>query len=301
MIIDAFPFFNELDCLEIRLNELAPIVDKFVIVECKETYGGKTKPLYLGDNWQRFAPFHSKIVHGITERLEPKLKHTLQVYEPHVPGNVIRTEGRLREANAREQILPFIYRLNPRGSDIVSFGDCDEVPRAAAIVENEDAILTQGIHRLKQRTYYYNVNTQIDYGRDICSRARVGCFDDIEKAGGLFPFRNWRGGRTPTCPAIEDGGWHFSYFGGDIRKLHEKVDALNPFLSEYKLFGDTELAKDIVGRRDLHRRPVGFSELPQVFEQRPSDDPSLPAYLLANPEKFKHFTADYFKEKYGVR
>ena len=33
MIFDCFSFFNELDILEIRLNVLAPVVDKFVLVE----------------------------------------------------------------------------------------------------------------------------------------------------------------------------------------------------------------------------------------------------------------------------
>jgi hypothetical protein len=33
MIYDGFTFFNELDLLEIRLNVLNEVVDKFVIVE----------------------------------------------------------------------------------------------------------------------------------------------------------------------------------------------------------------------------------------------------------------------------
>lgn len=33
MIYDAFAFNNELDLLEIRLNELDPIMDRFVLVE----------------------------------------------------------------------------------------------------------------------------------------------------------------------------------------------------------------------------------------------------------------------------
>ncbi|TAH23917.1 MAG: hypothetical protein EAZ07_10320, partial [Cytophagales bacterium] len=33
MIYDCFAFFNELELLEIRLNELNNVVDKFVLVE----------------------------------------------------------------------------------------------------------------------------------------------------------------------------------------------------------------------------------------------------------------------------
>ena len=50
MIYDCFIFFNELDLLEIRLNELNDIVDKFVIVECTETFSKNKKPLYYNVN-----------------------------------------------------------------------------------------------------------------------------------------------------------------------------------------------------------------------------------------------------------
>ena len=38
MIYDCFTFFNELDLLEIRLNVLSQVVDKFVIVEMNRTH-----------------------------------------------------------------------------------------------------------------------------------------------------------------------------------------------------------------------------------------------------------------------
>ena len=47
MIYDCFCFFNELDLLEIRLNELNPVVDKFVLVEATMTHNGDKKPLSL--------------------------------------------------------------------------------------------------------------------------------------------------------------------------------------------------------------------------------------------------------------
>ena len=40
MIYDCFPFNNELDLLEIRLNHHDYFVDKFVLSESKWTYSG---------------------------------------------------------------------------------------------------------------------------------------------------------------------------------------------------------------------------------------------------------------------
>ena len=49
-VYDCFLFFNELDLLEIRLNELNDVVDKFVIVESTESFSKKKKPLYFQEN-----------------------------------------------------------------------------------------------------------------------------------------------------------------------------------------------------------------------------------------------------------
>ena len=62
-VYDCFPFFNELELLEVRLGELYDHVDKFVIVECTETYRGKPKPLYYAENKNRFEKFSDKIIH----------------------------------------------------------------------------------------------------------------------------------------------------------------------------------------------------------------------------------------------
>ena len=43
-VIDVFPFFNELDLLEIRLNSLDPYVDCFILSEATKTFSGLDKP-----------------------------------------------------------------------------------------------------------------------------------------------------------------------------------------------------------------------------------------------------------------
>ena len=49
-IFDCFPFYNELDLLELRLNELYDHVDRFVLVEANTTFTSKTKPFYFEEN-----------------------------------------------------------------------------------------------------------------------------------------------------------------------------------------------------------------------------------------------------------
>ena len=63
MIYDCFTFFNELDLLEIRLNYLNEIVDKFVLVEMAKTHSNKDKPFYFEENKKRYEKFLDKIIH----------------------------------------------------------------------------------------------------------------------------------------------------------------------------------------------------------------------------------------------
>ena len=46
-VYDCFLFWKEFDVLEIRLNELFSIVDKFIIIESAYTHSGLKKELYL--------------------------------------------------------------------------------------------------------------------------------------------------------------------------------------------------------------------------------------------------------------
>lgn len=60
-IYDFFIFNDEFDVLEIRLYELYQYVTLFIIAESRETLTGREKPLYLKENWSRFAKYHDKI------------------------------------------------------------------------------------------------------------------------------------------------------------------------------------------------------------------------------------------------
>jgi hypothetical protein len=61
MVYDCFQFFNELDTLEIRLEELYPVVDKFIICESTKTHSGKNKPLRYIENADRYKKYADKI------------------------------------------------------------------------------------------------------------------------------------------------------------------------------------------------------------------------------------------------
>lgn len=64
-VLDAMLMSTELDLLEIRLNELDPVVDYFLIVESNATFTGLPKKTYFQENKARFAKFLDKIVYEL--------------------------------------------------------------------------------------------------------------------------------------------------------------------------------------------------------------------------------------------
>lgn len=279
-VFDCFPFFNELDVLEIRLHEMAPLVSAFIILESGETYGGAAKPYVLREAMQqgRFAEFADKIVRIQIPELQPKC--------------VDRTTGRLREAYQRNMIMPAIAAV-AQPDDVIVFSDCDEIPRRS-VVESGISWLGGGIVRLKQNSFYYTVNRLADYGNDFASRARMGTWRQVEECGTMYSFRM---AKVFGIQELDNAGWHFGYFnnGTGIDHIKEKVASLSPFLAEYRLFGDKQLVRDIIDGKDLHHRRC---EMPETFAYRASDDPTLPQHFLDNRERFAHFTEEWYLKAY---
>ena len=66
-LIDCFIFYNELQLLLFRLEELYEIVDYFVLVESTVTFTGNAKPLYFEQHKELFHKYIDKIIHIVEE------------------------------------------------------------------------------------------------------------------------------------------------------------------------------------------------------------------------------------------
>lgn len=85
-IYDFFLFHDELDLLEIRLYELYNYVTLFLIAESRQTLTGQDKPLYLKENWSKFAKYHDKI-----RRIEIQLVKNIK--NPWLNEHQMRNDG----------------------------------------------------------------------------------------------------------------------------------------------------------------------------------------------------------------
>lgn len=284
MIFDCTVFFQEKDLLEIRLHELNEVADQVIILEASETYGGNKRSL-LG--WEALEEIRKRCPYLFRGgRIRYYSTHTVL---PKMPMNISPTQrrelGRARERNQRDQLLTKLQECKPSPDDIIAFSDLDEIPSKESVLSYSQNSL-RGIWRLKQHSYYYNINTLTDYGHDWASRARVGRYVDLLRVGSMYEFR--MANKNTEEQALENGGWHFSYFGG-VEAIKVKVAALSSFLVEYRLFGEDALRQDIQIGKDLHHRKC---EMPDRFEKIPTNGIPLPAYLVENLDRFNHFVEE---------
>ena len=123
MIYDAFMYSGEIECLLIRLHELADVVDRFILVEGDRTFTGQLKDrlYYHGHDEQRIPP-------ALRERIIP-------VYAV-LPERAASPWD--RETYQRNSILLGLGEA--RKDDVLLMGDVDEIPRASAVRDVVDQL-----------------------------------------------------------------------------------------------------------------------------------------------------------------
>lgn len=263
-VFDCFPFFNELDVLEIRLAELNELVDQFVIVEATHTQTGNPKPLYFADNRQRYDRYVHKITHIVVDDLPLE-----------APSHWAR------EIHQREAIMRGLG--DARMDDLVITSDCDEIPKPERL---RRAIRLRGwSHRVVAfwcENYFYRLNLRND-AHDHRLGPRMLTMGNLLRSspdgvrGIQFrfskrrylrplaaPFASFRASKrigTTLWPTIFwNGAWHFTSMGN--------VDAVNlKFASIAEIDLYPPLTEDAFNARmaTFVRRPL--SEMPRIVQQ----------------------------------
>ena len=279
MIYDCFCFFNELDLLEIRLNVLKDVVDKFVLVESTRTHTGKAKPLYFQENRERFAAFADRIEHIVVDDLMDE-----QAVAKDTFNNPWINENRQRNALARAL-------EGADEDDLVLLSDLDEIPRPEKFAEATALARRGEIVRFAQRIYMYFVNFRSYQNpwwligsqmMSVASFRRHRRFDAFVCDRFTQPSVN--DGHTMTkfrfvkpTRVLTDAGWHFGYLGG-VEAIKAKLRA-SSHVEVQNVIGNVE-ARLAAGENIFGGKRDAFAVA--VESER------LPAYLLANRTRFAH-------------
>jgi len=188
---DCFLFFNELDVLEIRLNELYNEVDYFVLVESVETFRGKIKPLYYEENKERFEKFEDKIIHIIVEE------------------QINSTNPWTIEAYQRNQIMRGLN--NCESDDVILVSDVDEIIRASVLPLINHCLFIEKIPYLRcsQILYRFYLNSfDYVYSWEGTCATTFAHMSQMTPEGLRINRQKW------NYPILPDAGWHFTSMGG---------------------------------------------------------------------------------------
>lgn len=251
MITDAFMFFNELELLEIRLHELSPVVDRFVLVEARETFSFRPKPLHYFENRERFKQFWDRIDHLVIDRFP------------------VRSDPWEAERTQREWVRKAFGEGDP--NDLFICSDLDEIPRASAITED---IASAGPVVLAQPQYYLFLNCR-NLDDPPLRKALVVRRRDFNSSITEF--------RTQKLPAIPNGGWHFSYLGG-LQRIRTKMAA---YSHQELNIGHYTSQRNY--ERALRAGRLHYNAKYRIREE--PIDSSFPKHVQDHPERFAHLLA----------
>lgn len=271
-IFDCFPFFNELELLELRLNELGDVVDFFVLAEATTTHRGVAKPLVFERNKDRFAAFLHKIVHVVVDDMPG--------------GGTTERERWTRENFQRQALLRGLGDAS--GRDFVIVSDLDEIPRPSAIesiARRRDLIPTRYTFEMRMFWYYLNLEqgepwTMATMGRrmNVVDANQFRLFGKPWATPRRQPKRLAKTIKYFRMPmrwrVVPDGGWHFTFMNG-------------PEAVREKLFNYPHVMPDAEITLDTARARISDAVNGSGFHIRPIDD-QFPRYLRCNPDRFSH-------------
>lgn len=225
MIYDCVLFFKELELLELRFNILNDVVDVFCICESDKTFTGITKPYYFEENIQRFSRFKNKILYK---------KITFENFtNPWANEHFQRNES---------------IHGNFLDDDIILLSDMDEIPNPDILSNIQ--IQDNDILHFKQHLYYYNLNTKLEqdwYGTRAFKKSVLNQHTPTQIR------------HLETKNIIQDGGWHFSYFGNK-NFIEEKLNSFSH--TEFNnSFYKSNIEQSIKNKKDLFNRDITFLDV----------------------------------------
>jgi len=277
-VYDCFPFYNELDLLEIRLNVLNEVVDYFVLVESTRTFSGKKKALHFEENKERFKGFLHKIRYIVIDDTE--YDSSVDIWQ--------------REFDQKNAVFRGIKDC--KDEDFVIVSDVDEII-------NPDTIMLaikshpNSIAIFRQPCFYYYLNCR---STEIFYKARMAKYKFIKSPQKIRNYpkyvthnRNkfmqillkWSGSirkrfslLTGAYVIYNNGGWHFTYMKSP-EKISDKISDFSHTEFDTNEFTSIDSVKKRMNQlSDPFDRDFRF-EIVDI-------DDSYPRYIIENQNKY---------------
>ena len=279
MIYDCIPFFNELDILKLRMQILAPYVDKFVLEESTVTFSGEPKEMVFAKHRDMFAEFADKITYIAVD---------------NSPLEGVTTHE--RDKFQKNQLIRGLTDCKP--DDVIIFSDVDEIPNPKALVQIIGNFDCAKIYHLAQRMFYCFLNMEEVSGnllsitgefQGVRQRQWLGTkicsFENLPEEGIVY-LREVPPDDTRSV-RVADGGWHFGYMGGSGERDVAKRIGIKVQAAAHQEYNKSRYLNEAVDRllcgEDIFDRSCRFVRVPI--------DETYPEYLRNHQEEYAFLIA----------
>lgn len=301
-VLDIFPYFNEKELLELRINLLKDKVDQFIICEANRTQTGIPKEFTANTIIQQLNLPLEKI---------KVIELDLSKYDNDKSGNISLIREREQRNVAKQYILP---------GDIAIVSDCDEIidPKFIDYYCNLVLFYPNRLLRIPMIWLLNKANLQVYdefnnprfwYSAFVCSFEHLNYYSlselresyafgiDIKtKYENFIPLENNQ---------IDPAGWHFSWMGKDLLTKYKAGFHSQEFISNsISTYSNTSIEEFIInyiskensldplGRKDHILKLYNINLLPKlIFELS-----NVLNHLFPEDDKVEHF---YQNENFG--
>lgn len=276
-VYDAVLFSNEVDILTVRWKELYPYITQFVILESNSTFTGLPKPLVFASNRNKF------------KFVEPRLTYGM------IGGRFKKGENPFVEEAYQRVALDQLLRIaGIEDDDLLIMSDVDEIPSAHTINLLRWCDDTPPVLHLQLKNYLYSFEYYID---NKSWRASVHRYKS-----GKTRYAHYR----QTDILLSDAGWHCSFCFRRISEFTFKMKAYSHYdRVRFSHFLNPQRIQDVICRGtdlfDMLPEEYTFKEIIGKMGPIPRSYSAvhLPAYLLANAEKYKYLLPGNCKRESG--
>lgn len=236
VIVDYFPFFNEKELLELRINLLKNYVDQFIISEANKSHSGNSKP-FICNQLIKELNLPSEKIQVLEIDIPDKNVEILESdYFYSSQAESVAVTNWSRERIQRDALMQHL--LNYDDSTIFILSDCDEIidpkylPYFISCLQN----YSSSFIKVSLVPLEGTANKRLCDDNGVChwDRSILLCTkQQLANNGSPTKFRG--GYNSPISPVwitqnneiIRDCGWHFSWMGNENRKLIKSQNTIH--------------------------------------------------------------------------
>jgi beta-1,4-mannosyl-glycoprotein beta-1,4-N-acetylglucosaminyltransferase len=224
--IDCILFYDELEMLNFRFNELEDQVDYFIILECDVDFKGNNKKLFFQENKELFKKWENKIIYIPTTNISKNLIDSICEITKFAGltqfKNTSLTSNEIVYCQTYN-LYKFLISFDLYPEDVILFSDVDEIPNLSnfdSVIKNlsfEPVVLKQ--KNFVWTTQYYDPTPYMG----TCCFQFASLLNFPNK---IFQKYSSKKDRFSNIGTVCENGFHFSHFYS-LEKTIEKMQLIS--------------------------------------------------------------------------